>query len=375
MKRIPTRYPLLLFCLLSLFLLTVLLSACGLSPLTDGYEEDEGANTVISPVTDPPGEAPHTTTVTEPPVTATTAPVSTAAPTTPPVTTSPAPILYFNPLSGLPCDGQASSARPLAFCIKEAAGNFISTADVVIEAPTEATATRLMLLGTSHTEIFTALTIASARPYMAALANDFFAVSIFRGTSDRDRESATLLYDTVDLTETATNTPEELRDVLTSNGIQTGIAGSIALPYRFAAVGESIIPSTAPSTYVSVSFSQGATSSFTYDPLTRCYTMRSCKAMLQDSTELPSFANLLILFHDATERVTKDGTELVLDTGSGGSGYYVSGGQMMPILWRRDPATSSLILTDGDGVPLTVNRGKTYVAMTSFAYREGMVLN
>ena len=169
--------------------------------------------------------------------------------------------------------------------------------------------------------------------------------------------------------------PEALYDLLTEKGIQTGIAGSIALPYRFTAIGESTVPTAAPSTYASVNFSEAAATSFTYDHLTRCYTMRSCKAMEADTAPLPSFANLLILFHDATERVTKDGCELSLDTNSGGSGYYISAGNMMPILWRRDPETSSLILTDSDGERLTVNRGKTYVGMTSFAFKDRMILN
>lgn len=373
MKRIPTRYSLLFLCLLSVLSLTLLLSSCGLGSLTDGYQEDEGANTVLSPVTD--SQAPMPTTGTEAPPTTTAAPASTAATTTPAVTIPPAPILYFNPLSGLPCDSRASSARPLAFCTKEAAGSFISAADLVIEAPTESGNTRLLLLGTAHAEQFPSISIASVRPYMAALANDFFAVSIYRGTSDRERESAALLYDTIDLKEKEAKTVEELRTLLTASGIQTGIAGSIALPYRLTPVGESTVPTSAPSTYVSVGFSQDAATSFTYDPLSRCYTMRSSRALKQDGAELPSFANLMILFHDATERVTKDGAELVLDTNSGGSGYYVSCGQVMQILWRRDPSTSSLLITDTDGIPLTVNRGKTYVGMTSFAYRDGMILN
>ena len=376
MKKIPTHHPLLFFCVLSLFLLLLFLSSCGLGSLSDAYSETEGADTVLATVGDTTGTPlPPSSSVITPDTTAT-APTTSAATALPPVTTGGAPALYFNPLSGLPCEGKASTARPLAFCIKEAAGSIISTADIVIEAPTEAQSTRLMLLGTSHGYTLPALTISSVRPYIATLANDFFAVSIYRATTDRDRESAEFLYDTVDISGQE-KPPDEtaLREILKEKQIQTEIAGSIALPYRLSAVGEGVVPSEAPSTYVAVSFSETATTTFTYDPLTRCYTMRSCKAMTADSTGLPSFANLLILFHDSTERVTKDGSELILDTDSGGNGYYVSAGQMMRIFWQRDAETSSLILTDAEGVPLTVNRGKTYVAMTSFAYRESAILN
>ena len=47
----------------------------------------------------------------------------------------------------------------------------------------------------------------------------------------------------------------------------------------------------------------------------------------------------------------------------------------MPILWRRDAETSRLILTDENNVPLKINRGKTYIGMTTFAERNKLILN
>ena len=295
--------------------------------------------------------------------------------TVPPTTTTSTPILYFNPLTGLPCEGTVATRRPLAFVIKEGAGEQIGSADLVIEAPTEAIGTRLALVGTDHTAIFPQITLASARPYLAALANDLFAISVYRGTSDQRKESTSFLYDTLDARcTTIESTVGSLMEAISAAGYQQSIAESIALPYTVAGIGETVKPQKILSTYVSVPFSDTANTTFTYDSVTKSYTMRTCAGLLQDGT-LPTFANILVLFHDATLRVTKDGNELTLDTDIGGTGYYVSQGGVIPISWRRDSETSRLMITDENNAPLKINRGKTYIGMTTFAYQNKLILN
>ena len=352
-----------------IFFLVILcaLSSCELQSLATPQETTDGASTVYQPVE-------ITTTQEESPTTAetTTAPLSTTAP---PTTTTAPQISYYNPLNGLPCEGVLSSRRPIALSVKTAYGSQIAAADLVIEAPTESAQTRLSLVGNDYASLLQENAIASTRPHLASLANDLFAISIYRGTSDGGRESTRFLYNTID-TETMHLEANEasLLSLIAEKGYQSTIAGSIALPYTLAGLGESVKPKKSPSTYVSIPFSDAAQTSFTYDSLTKSYTMRSCTALLQDTT-LPTYSNLLILFYDATLRVTKDGTELTLDTEMGGNGYYISQGGVVPILWRRDGETSRLCFVDENGATLTINRGKTYIGMTTFAYREGLILN
>ena len=339
-----------------------LLASCELQSLAPGRETTNDANTVYQPIevtTTYPGEA---TTIQQ-------------TTTAPPTTTTTAPILYFNPLTGLPCEGPASSCRPIAFTVKEANGAQIASADLVIEAPTESNHTRLSLIGTSHTEILASIELASTRPYLATLCNDLFAISVYHGTSDREKESTTFLYDTVDTKITSMeNTASALKAALTAAGYQQSIAGSITLPYALEKIGSTVKPQKLVSTYISIPFSDATTSAFTYDTLANAYTMRTCTALMQDGT-LPTFTNIIILFYDATLRVSKDGSTLTLDTDIGGSGYYVTQGGAMPILWRRDTETSRLIMTDENDIPLTINRGKTYIGMTTFAQRNRLLLN
>ena len=357
------------FFFVSLACITViLLASCEPQSLSGGWQnaglvtDDPPALTTASPGTTG--------------VSATTLPPVTTAPATtvPPVTTAP-PVLYYDPLTGLPCQSGEAGRRPLAFCVKSAKPSEIGAADLVIEAATESKTTRLSLIGTAHTSIFNTVDIASTRPYLATLTNDFFGISVFRGTSDNSFPATDFLFDTLDLSEKSLNSSDELLALLREAGYQTSVAGSIALPYRLADVGSTVSPEALRSSYVSISFHREAATTFTYDTVRGAYTMRTSAALTSVTGELPTFKNLLVLFHDATKRVTKDGVELSLDSTIGGQGYYLTNGGAIPIFWRRDPVTSSLRLTDTDGVELTVNRGKTYLAMTTYEYRESMIMN
>ncbi len=371
MKKTPTRTHSFLLLLALAFIIVVLLVSCELGSLVQSPEDTKVTDTVYKPIdevttaaaTTAEGTASPATTSLPPPVTATPS-VTTAASTS------------YHPLTGLPCLPQEATARPIAFCVKRASAAEIAETDLVIEAPTEGSTTRLSLIGTAHASLFGNLTVASTRPYLAALTHDFFGISIHRGTSDNGYVGTDLLYDTIDLSVNELEKSETaLRAAIKAAGHQTETVGSISLPYQHSPLGETLIPDGSAASYASIPFGSGAVTTFTYDAARNAYTMRSCTAMEADGGTLPSFSSLLILFHDATRRITKDGTVLTLDTELGGYGYYLSAGHAMPILWQRDPATSSLRITDGDGIPLTVNRGKTYIGMTTYEHREDLILN
>ncbi len=361
------------FACLSTLLLLVLLASCEMQSIVGNWRND-GADTVYhslevtttlqATTTEPP--------VTDPPVTEAPPPVTTAPP---PVTEPPEETAYL-PLIGLPCSPSVAALRPLSFCTRSAAGAVIAAADLVIEAPTEASSTRLLLMKSGGLSLFEDCEIASIRPYMAALSHDFFGLSVYRGTSDIGRESASFLYETVDLSLVSVKEEAAALDAaIQEAGHQTVISGTIALPYTLCDIGKTTTPTEATSTYVSIPYNSTAATAFTYDPLAKSYTMRSGPALREGSTALPAFKNLLILFFDSTRRVGRDGVELTLDTELGGTGYYVTEGGVVSVFWRRDPVTSGLCITDTDGVAITVNRGKTYLGMTTYEHRDRLILN
>ncbi len=377
MKKKLTQSPkTILLITLSLLLLIALLSACEWQSLVGAWQ-GEGANTVQNPVGDTTtteNTAVLSTTVVPPILSTTVPPATTAAP--PPVTTVP-PKKVFHPLTALPTFLQGAFNRPLGFCVARASASLIKEAEIVIEAPTEGSDTRLSLIGTDISALFPSLEIASSRPYLAAVTHDFYAISVYRGTNDMNLPSTALLYDKVDLVELPIAQEEgTLLSAITTAGYSAQLAGErITLPYLFAE--EGIVKrydSATPSSYIAIPFSDNATTNFTYDAVQNSYTLRSSAAMTADGA-LPTFSNLVVLFHSSTRHVTKDGIVLSLNTDEGGEGYLLTAGGAIPILWKRDAATSALCFTDTENRPLTLNRGKTYLAMTAYDRKNEVVLN
>ncbi len=352
--------------LFSVLLICILLSSCEFNSIVDSM--GTGANDVFLPVTESTTTAPVSIVSTTPPPSTTTEPPTTT--TASPVTTTQAPI-YYNPLSALPCDKAISLTRPIGLCVNEDGFWRAPTADLVIEAPTAENGQRYLLLNSDVGCLDNAPGVSSIRPYLAALSHDFFGISVYRGTSDNGRPASSFLYDTIDTSLLSDNAT--VKEAYLTADLQKSIANTIALPFDFVSVGSAAELSGAPSYYVSVPFYGGATTSFSYDALSGVYTLR--KAQAPQNTVPPSFSNLFILFFDSTVTSAKDGTVLTLDTATEGEGYYISKGVAVKILWKRDSVTSSLSFTLENGERLTVNRGRSYIAMTDFSAKRSLILN
>ena len=74
-----------------------------------------------------------------------------------------------------------------------------------------------------------------------------------------------------------------------------------------------------------------------------------------------SFKNVFILFANATTYENSDGTELVIDTVSGGRGYYISDGGLTEFVWSTTK-NGELVFKNLMGEILVVNRGNAYIA-------------
>ncbi len=369
----PSHY---LILLLLILLLSAALCACELESLTGPKDTESPGVNVFLP-TDGSTTSPVATTVplttapitTETPVTTTTSPVTTAAP----VSAAPSP--YKNPLTLLPSSREASSLRPIALARHGDEVTDFTGVDLLIEAPVEKGETRLLLLGCDPSLLLPQSGIASIRPHLIAFANDFFAITLYRGTSDHGRPSVSFLYPGIDLSER--EEPSSLLDaslltaLIREKGYQDKIASSITLPYSHTREGADFVPSGVYSSYIHLPFSDTSSVSFTYDAVTRSYTMRR----ETPSTEAKTFTNVFVLFAESATYATQSGEEFVINSDRGGLGYYISSGRAMPISWSRDPETSRLLFKDQDGAPLVVNRGATYFGVTTFSYYEKVILN
>jgi hypothetical protein len=62
-----------------------------------------------------------------------------------------------------------------------------------------------------------------------------------------------------------------------------------------------------------------------------------------------------------------------LNTESGGSGQYVSNGTCLDILWSRNDS-GALQITDLNGDPVLMNRGKTYIGLLDLANQDSLLI-
>lgn len=102
---------------------------------------------------------------------------------------------------------------------------------------------------------------------------------------------------------------------------------------------------------------------FRYEAETRQYAKWQFGAPCIDAgyegTQL-AFDNLLILFC----RIEYDrGIFSRFQFDEGGEGWYLSRGHAVPIRWVKPEFDGSFLFTTGDGEPLTLNRGKSYIAV------------
>lgn len=115
-----------------------------------------------------------------------------------------------------------------------------------------------------------------------------------------------------------------------------------------------------------ISFNASATTSvqLTYDAASGTYLKNAYgSAQIDESTGAQlAFRNVLVLF--ATVTLKPDGNCTDFDL-TGGEGYYCWGGKYQKIRWEKGDVTEPLRLFDADGNELSVNTGKSYIAVIS----------
>ena len=72
------------------------------------------------------------------------------------------------------------------------------------------------------------------------------------------------------------------------------------------------------------------------------------------------FSNLFILFANSTTYENSAGSQMVIDTVSGGKGYYISNGKLMEFNWSVN-RIGALEFKNLMGEELQINRGNSYI--------------
>ncbi len=299
---------------------------------------------------------------------------------------------YQNPLTGLMVPTDMSTVRPVALSYgnsgKAPIQYGIGYADVLIEAPIETGETRLLGITNAYPALTEIGGICATRPYLLSFAEAFSAVSVCDGDNDRHAQSMDYpQYALIDCQKQGLSTVfyrssafAAPSDLFTSG---TRLMGALegfekkgaTLPFSFSASDREILPAGGSASGVVIPFSSVQTTQFTYDQGKRVY-LRKQNASLHTDTvtgEVLSYKNLLILVMESSTYNKVTGTELSLDTESGGSGFFITNGAQQEIIWSRTQ-DGRLSFTDVAGNPLSLNAGKTYIGMVDIRVSNSVLI-
>ena len=265
----------------------------------------------------------------------------------------------------------------------------VSQADIIFEIPVEGDATRFMSLYGDYTQVPKICPIRSCRYYFPALSQGFDAFYVNWGIDDSIADYLEALD--LDQIEGITNTGglfgrdqdrlnqgyslehtgyfdgTKLVSYIESQGLRTDLKEDKKGPaFQFNGLEEQLKPEGSDCTSVQINF--GAQSSqFTYDPEKKVYLKQINGENQVDAKtgEQLAFTNVFVLETDISVRDSVGHKEIDWDGGPDSVGYYVSNGGVQKITWSKDYNNESSYLRfyDESGQELSINRGKSYIAL------------
>ena len=280
--------------------------------------------------------------------------------------------IYINTLTGVEITEQESITKPLGFVVDSSSPLYgISSSDITIEFPIENGTTRLLSYTTKTSALWKIGSLAPTRKYISGMSNFFGGAVVSYGNDDlftytgaetsrfdvdiskfQDlyfKENSKLIY-----------TGKNMVDSAISRSEIEEISLYKSAPYNFAT--DVTVVGTTSAKSVILPYQNSKTSLY-YSDKTNKYLYYKDDTSKVDmlNGQVISFENVFILFANATTYEQSCGTQTVIDTLGGGSGYYINGGTKTEFNWRVTDS-GELIFTSLNGEKLTVNPGNSYIA-------------
>lgn len=325
-----------------------------------------------------PTTAAPTTEATVPPTTEATVP-----PTVPP-TTEP-PVVYRHPLNGQLLD-EPYTGRPVTFTIgntTEALPQYgIGQADILYEITVEGGLTRCMPVFSDLSDVGPIGSVRSARTYFISISRAYGAVFMHSGASiyadnifygnvvdhvnadpaifyrDSARQSAGYAMEHTHFTNGANALAflEENFDMTADPEANYGL--------NFVDEQE-LDGDSAKSVQVNFGTGYAKITKFAYDEEAGNYTAYQANRDWVDAEtdEVLRFENLLILYAKKSYAPNTTSGNVLHELVGENTGYYISGGKVVPIKWSRAEEDAPFSYELEDGTPLSVIPGKTYVGI------------
>ena len=288
---------------------------------------------------------------------------------------------------------EAIGKRPVAVMVNNVSYAMpqygVSEADIIFEIPVEGDATRFMALYGDYTQVPEICPIRSCRYYFPALSQGFDAFYVNWGIDDtiadyleeldldqidgitntgglfgRDQDRLNQGYS---LEHTGYFDGTKLVSYIESQGIRTDLNEDKKGPaFQFNGLEEQIKPEGEDCNKVKINF--GAQSStFTYDSDKKLYLKQiNAEPQVDGKTgEQLAFTNVFLLETDISVRDDVGRKKIDWDGGKDSVGYYISNGGVQKITWSKEPNNESSYLRfyDESGQEISINRGKSYIAL------------
>ena len=311
----------------------------------------------------------------------------------PTTTTTQAPVIIKNPLTGeKDYNESAVDLRPIALVVDNASGARpqynIEAADIIVEGEVEGGETRMLWLFADMTSLPEQLgPTRSARPSFVQFSELFDSIFVHYGGShskgdyvggyevisadgvdDIDGMSVSACFTRTSDKYSPHNAAllgDKLLDVINSKGYRTTVDKNSFSAFKFS---DEVSPvSQTQCISATVKFSSITNShTFTYNDAEKVYTNQG------DFKTPVSFTNVIVLFAESTYIVKHDyktagNSETYLNYSlTSGSGKLISCGTAVDFNWSVN--NGKLSFTDMNGRKLSLNPGKSYIALASSNY-------
>lgn len=299
-----------------------------------------------------------------------------------------------NLLSGLPgLSEEAVGKRPVAVMVNNVEHAMpqygIEEADIIFEIPVEGDLTRFMALYGDYTKIPKVCAIRSCRSYFPTFSEGYDAFYVNWGVDETIRDYLNSLHlDQFDGMTFGNGLFGRDQDRLNSGYASehtayfdgTKFQEIVDKDYRtdldeehnkpaftFAEGKEVVEPEGNACTAIDINFG-AQTSAFTYDAENKVYKkeMNGHPQIDANTDKQLEFTNVFIIETSISVRDETGHKDIECMGGDGSTAYYISGGAMQQVHWKKDGgnARSRLIFFDDSGKEITVNPGKTYIGVS-----------
>ena len=302
-------------------------------------------------------------------------------------TAAPEPSYRYNYLTGLKEDTDTPNIKPIAYVMSTDAALYgVSFADVLLEIPVEEGNTRLLAICPYNAQMGKIGAISPTRRYISGLAESFGSTLISYGNDDTKIYTGINASENLDLTlqagyhyteytTFAYSNSDLLKRALANSGLAI-TAPTVKLPYEFIPEEETLPSSSVSARKITLPYSVSDKTELFYSESDGYYTIAKGGSALYDMLNgtSPSFKNVFILYADSVTYETSSQISFVMDTATSGKGLYITDGHASTILWDCSE-TGEMSFFSESGAPLSVNRGKSYVAFFKASLSSAIEMN